>query len=60
MNLSRFRLPNRNDEMAECVFCGRIFHYTALDDLGYCGTCKPDDEDEEPATEPESHAGEAQ
>lgn len=43
VNLDRFRPPNRADEIAACASCGCRFHYTALDDLGCCVTCQPEE-----------------
>lgn len=42
MNFSRFRPPNYGDEIASCQSCNERFHYTALDDEGFCEVCRPE------------------
>jgi len=39
---SRCRPLTRADELYECPGCGRSFHYTSLDELGFCPTCRED------------------
>lgn len=40
--MDRFKAPTAADEMASCQSCGERFHYTALDDDGFCSECRPE------------------
>lgn len=40
-NTDRFRPPSAHDEIARCASCDEKFHYTQLDDYGFCPTCRP-------------------
>lgn len=40
--LDRFAPPTYADEIEFCMFCMERFHYTELDDNGFCADCAPE------------------
>lgn len=40
MNFSRFHAPLNPQEHDLCAGCEQKLHYTALDELGYCQSCR--------------------
>jgi len=45
--MDRFRSPDASDEIARCQSCGERFHYTQMDDVGFCPACHTDEETED-------------
>jgi predicted RNA-binding Zn-ribbon protein involved in translation (DUF1610 family) len=45
--MDRFRAPNSSDEIASCQSCGERFHYTQMDEVGFCPTCQKEDDNRE-------------
>lgn len=43
--MNRFRLPTGADEMANCLSCWVLRHYSQLDDEGLCSRCSKPKED---------------